>query len=175
MIGLFKKLFFHCCLLIPLFHFCSCNSGPNEANAQNLTTEALTLLVDRPETLKILKISSLDSVFGKSFINPDEKTEIVQLIMRTNKLIMGNAKSIEDVDFSDSARSALMERQIEATDKIRPLLFSQNRSDGQFTGWKIKIEYEAVDESNRPYHSEYWFILDRNAKHILHSFEIPLV
>ena len=42
-------------------------------------------------------------------------------------------------------------------------------------GWKVKIEYEAQSESGKPYRSEYWFILDKDATCVVNSFEIPLL
>lgn len=160
---------------LSLFSLASCGNKPNESNAKGLATEALQLLVDNPESIKILNISSLDSVFGNNFIHDDEKMAIAQMMMQTNKRIIGDAKTIDEVDFSDAARSALMERQIEASDKLRSLLFSHDRSDGRFSGWRIKVEFEAVDGDGEPYHSEYWFILDPQTRYILHSFEIPLL
>ena len=44
-----------------------------------------------------------------------------------------------------------------------------------FTGWKVKIEYENVDSNGKPYRSEYWFILDKEAQFVIKSFEIPLM
>lgn len=44
-----------------------------------------------------------------------------------------------------------------------------------FTGWKVKIEYEATDSDEQPYRSEYWFIMDKEAQCVIRSFEIPLL
>lgn len=175
MISAFRKCLLCSAVALSLFSLSSCGPKPDESNAKRMVTEALKLMVDKPNTINILKISKLDSVFGNKFVNDQEQTEILQLIMQTNKRIMGDAKTIDEVDFSDAARSALMERQIEATDKIRSLLFHQDRSDNKFSGWKMKVEFEAKDGDGKPYHSEYWFILDPHTKYILHSFEIPLL
>ncbi len=42
-----------------------------------------------------------------------------------------------------------------------------------FNGWKVKIDFEA--KTRKPYHSEYWFILDKEAEIVVKSFEIPLL
>ena len=43
-----------------------------------------------------------------------------------------------------------------------------------FSGWKVKVDFEGVDTDGRSYHSEYWFILDKEAQCVVKSFEIPL-
>ena len=44
-----------------------------------------------------------------------------------------------------------------------------------FNGWKVKIDFEAKTLKGKPYHSEYWFILDKEAEIVVKSFEIPLL
>ena len=46
---------------------------------------------------------------------------------------------------------------------------------GNFNGWKVKIEFEAKDSGGKPYRSEYWFILDKEALCVVKSFEVPLM
>jgi len=43
-----------------------------------------------------------------------------------------------------------------------------------FMGWKVRIEYQATGADNKPYRSERWFFLDREATCVVKSFEIPL-
>ena len=43
-----------------------------------------------------------------------------------------------------------------------------------FSGWKVKVDFEGVDVDGQGYHSEYWFILDKEAQCVVKSFEIPL-
>ena len=70
-----------------------------------------------------------------------------------------------------------MERQMSAMSVLRSLLpdVSAGKEKKDFSGWKVKIEYEAQDGSGNPYRSEYWFILDRDATCVVKSFEIPLI
>ena len=161
--------------ILALLPMVACSDDPDVNKAREVATEALYLMVDNPESVEIINYSDLDSVFGNNFITEDEKLQVAQILMQTNKRIIGDAKTIDEVDFSEAARSALMDRQIEATDRLRPLLFKDNRSQSCFNGWKLKVEYEALDADNQPYHAEYWFILDPKTNHVLHSFEIPLL
>ena len=40
---------------------------------------------------------------------------------------------------------------------------------------EVKIDFEAKTLKGKPYHSEYWFILDKEAEIVVKSFEIPLL
>lgn len=151
----------------------SCKGKVNTPEVRDAATEAVRLLVEKPESVKIVGYSRLDSVFGRNFIKDGEKEAVAQLLMGNNKAIIGDAKSFDDIDFSDPAKSALMERQMAATEYLRQYLFSDDNG-GEFSGYRMKVQFEAVDSNNIPYRSEYWFIFDKQGKIILHSFEIPL-
>ena len=80
--------------------------------------------------------------------------------------------------------SGQMKRQMDAMTALRSLMVtgelkpagdeaSQERKP--FSGWKVKIEYEATDSDGQPYRSEYWFIMDKEAQCVIRSFEIPLL
>ena len=95
---------------------------------------------------------------------------------------------MEDTDFDNSdaeshMMSGQMKRQMDAMTALRSLMVtgelkpagdkaSQERMP--FSGWKVKIEYEATDSDGQPYRSEYWFIMDKEAQCVIRSFEIPL-
>ena len=64
-----------------------------------------------------------------------------------------------------------------AMSSLRRLMDFGSPLDGSpqpFSGWKVKVDFESVDADGRSYHSEYWFILDREAQCVVKSFEIPL-
>ena len=85
---------------------------------------------------------------------------------------------MENIDFENKEMTELMERQMSAVSILRSLVrFDDpaNKEKKPFNGWKVKIEYEAQSESGKPYRSEYWFILDKDATCVVNSFEIPLL
>lgn len=72
----------------------------------------------------------------------------------------------------------MMERQMSCLSALRSLVSFDSDEEAKerpFSGWKVKIEYEAVSESGNRYRSEYWFILDKDARFVVQSFEIPLI
>ena len=59
--------------------------------------------------------------------------------------------------------------------KLKPIGDESSQERKPFSGWKVKIEYEATDSDGQPYRSEYWFIMDKEAQCVIRSFEIPLL
>ena len=156
--------------------FTGCSPSPQE-RAKEVAVKALEASVDRPGTIKVHAVSKADSVFGRDYVSQEEKMVIATAMMKINRKIMKETDSFKDFDIRDRGTAALMERQISAMSVLRSLLpdVSTGKEKKDFSGWKVKIEYEAQDGSGNPYRSEYWFILDRDATCVVKSFEIPLI
>ena len=135
---------------------------------------ALKASVDNPKSVR--SISQPDSVFGKEYITMDEKMSISMAMMKINEKVMKLTDGLENFNPDDKEIAGLMERQMEAMSVLRSITPQANDNiTKSFTGWKVKIEYEGKDSDGKPYHSEYWFILDKEAQCVTKSFEIPLM
>lgn len=148
-----------------------------QEKAVSMARTALYASVDNPESVKVVAVSEADSVFGRSYINDDEKMAIAVSMMKVNDKVMSQTGDFGSMDFGNPALRELMERQMSSMSAMRSLM-SIDAPDAPrkpFSGWKVKIEYEAVSESGNPYRSEYWFILDKDAQCVVNSFEIPLL
>ena len=144
------------------------DNTPPKDRAKEVAEKALLASVDCPETVKILAVSTPDSVFGRDYITQEEKMAI--------SVAMKETDGFENMDFEDKAMSSLMERQMSVMSVVRNLVFTESPNDKKpFSGWKVKIEYEAESADGTPYRSEYWFILDKDAVCVVKSFEIPLL
>ena len=161
--------------LLSGFAFAGCSPSPQE-RAKEVAVKALEASVDRPGTIRIHAVSKADSVCGRDYVSQDEKVAISMAMMRINERIMKETDGFENFDIRDKATAALMERQMSAMSVLRSLLPDSSTGNGpnDFSGWKVKIEYEAQAENGSPYRSEYWFILDKDAGCVVKSFEIPL-
>lgn len=141
-----------------------------------MAEKALLASVDRPETVKIHAVSMPDSVFGRDYITQEEKMAISVAMMKVSEKVMKETDGFEKVDFGDKAMADLMERQMSVMSVIRNFAsYETHNSKKPFSGWKVKIEYEAESTDGAPYRSEYWFILDKEAVCVVKSFEIPLM
>ena len=155
--------------------FVSC-SGKPENRAVEVAEKALMASVDNPKSVKILGISKADSVFGRDYVTMDEKMALSMAMMKINEKVMKLTDGLENFNPDDKEISVLMERQMEAMSVLRAMTPQTNDNVVKsFTGWKVKVEYEGKDSGGKPYHSEYWFILDKEAQFVIKSFEIPLM
>lgn len=158
---------------------CSDNS---ENDAQNMAKKALMASVDNPESVKIVGISKPDSVFGREYVTMKEKMALSVAIMKISRRFMENTE-LDNPNAECHGMSGQMKRQMDAMTALRSLMVSgelkpasdEARQERKpFSGWKVKIEYEATDSDGQPYRSEYWFIMDKEAQCVIRSFEIPL-
>ena len=160
-----------------IFFAIGCSNNPRE-RAKSVAEKSLLACVDCPETVKIKAVSKPDSVFGRDYVTQDEQMNIAMAMLKINQKVMAETDNMENIDFENKEMTELMERQMSAVSILRSLVrFDDpaNQEKKSFNGWKVKIEYEAQSESGKPYRSEYWFILDKDATCVVNSFEIPLL
>ena len=67
----------------------------------------------------------------------------------------------------------MAERQMRATSEIRSILYNA-RKRGDWSGWKIKIDYQCQDNHGCDYRAERWFFINKEGNQVIKAFEIPL-
>ena len=171
------------CFWSGLFYFASCSGHP-EKRAVEIAERALRATVDNPESIQIKSISKADSVFGKEYVNPHEKAALSMHLMQYGHKLMEETDYFQNLDKDDAAMSDEVTRQLEAMTTLRARTAYGEMEEAKagkekvakpFNGWKVKIDFEAKTLKGKPYHSEYWFILDKEAEIVVKSFEIPLL
>ncbi len=158
--------------------FFACSSNNPKERARLVAEKSLMACVDCPESVEIKAFSDADSVFGREYITLDERVAITTAMMKISSRVLEKTDYMENIDFDDLELASLMERQMSAMSALRSLSgleLDKKDKPGPFTGWKVKVEYEAKTANGKPYHSEYWFILDKDANCVIKSFEIPLL
>lgn len=151
--------------------------GNPKDRAVVVAENALMVTVDNPNSVRILNISHPDSVFGREFVTPQERLSLSMAMMRLHEKVMKATNNFEDFNPKDRRTAEMMERQVAAMATLRslvPVEQPHGMTEKPFSGWKIKVEYEARSARGIPYRSEYWFILDKEAQCVIKSFEIPL-
>jgi len=160
-----------------LFFF-ACRSNNPKERARLVAEKSLMACVDCPETVEIKAFSDADSVFGREYITLDERVAIATAMMKISSNVMERTENMENINFEDVELAGLMERQMSALSALRSLtglVPDDPDKPRSFTCWKVKVEYEAKTADGKPYRSEYWFILDKDADCVIRSFEIPLL
>lgn len=158
--------------------FFACSSTNPTKRAKVLAEKSLSACVDNPESIVIKAVGEPDSVFGNEYVTMDEKMAIAMSMLKVSKKVMDDTDNLDSIEAGDSNMSALMERQMSALSALRALTSWDSPDSNKakpFSGWKVKIEYEAESDDGSPYRSEYWFILNKDADCVVKSFEIPLL
>ena len=151
--------------------------GSKKNDPKMLAEKALYACVDNPSSVEIIAVSKPDSVFGRDFITMDEKMAISISMMNISQKVMSFTNDLDDIDFENPELMELMQRQMSALSVLRSLVpYNSDAEKPQpFNGWKVKVEYKAKSEAGFDYHSEYWFIMDKDATCVVNSFEIPIL
>lgn len=145
-----------------------------KSKAEEIALNALKLNVDNASSLKILDISEPDSVFVNRLCPEHELMELSEKFLEHSLNIMQNSQ-YEDFETDNSAYKCKMERYSESSNALNTLNTMLDRPQGQHNGWRVKVKYQAVDDSDTPYISEAWFIFDLTKNHIIKSFDISLL
>lgn len=145
-----------------------------KTEAEKIAVNALRLKLDNPSTLKVLDISNPDSVFTNRMCPEYEVMELSERFLEYSMNIMRESQTNFQEDYNATYRCR-MERYTESSNALNTLNSMLEKSQGKHCGWRIKVKYQAVDDSDTPYTSEVWFILDKERKHILNSFDISLL
>lgn len=123
--------------------------------------------------LKVLGISEPDSTFGTNYMRPEEKKGIVAKMNRVTDVIMKRTNNMTEFNPDDAYTIALAERQMRANNDLRGMLYD-SEIKGEWSGWKVKIDFEAKDGHGLDYRAERWFFLDKEGSVIFKTMEFPL-
>ena len=149
----------------------SCTDRKKEL--QQLAEENLRQSVEYPKQLDIVAVSEPDSAFGFSYFTQKEKAGIVRIMKSVTDSIMRRTDNMQSLDINDFYVMDLAERQMRANSDIKQML-SQATGKKEWTGWKVKIDYQAVMHHGMKYNAERWFFISKDGKAVVRTFELPL-
>lgn len=138
-----------------------------------LAEEQLRQSVEYPQQLQILGISEPDSAFGVNYFSQKEKEEILRIMRSVTDSIMRRTNNMESFDINDFYVMDLAERQMRANAEIQEMV-RQSKGKGEWSGWKVKIDYAAKSHHGQDYHAERWFFINKEGNSIVKTMELPL-
>lgn len=153
----------------------SCEHGVDKKKARKLASDALSIRVESPESLKIVSISEPDSLFGSAYFTNSELEKIHENLQTFNDQLWGDGTSPGAFDSTDPAICAKMDRAIAASEVLNLTLKNIDAEKGPFNGWMVKAVYMARDLHGFDIGGTYYFVFDKELNHIIHSFEIPIL
>lgn len=158
-------------MVMACFAMTSCRpskSGMVEKAKQNLEAS-----LDYPKQLKIKANTEPDSAFGVNYFTRKEITGMLKVMDVVTKQLMSKTSGVSDIANADAYTVGLMRRQMSAATDVQTMIF-KNVPKGEWSGWKVKIDYECVDKDGLNYRAERWVFFDREGKNVVKTFEIPL-
>lgn len=138
-----------------------------------LAEENLRQSVDYPQQLQILGISEPDSAFGVNYFSQKEKEGILRIMRSVTDSIMRRTNNMESFDINDFYVMDLAERQMRANAEIQEMV-RQSKGKGEWSGWKVKIDYAAKSHHGLDYYAERWFFINKEGNSIVKTMELPL-
>jgi len=138
-----------------------------------LAEMSLRQSVGEGSEVKILGVSEPDSTFGTGYLAPDEKKAVMGTMKKVTDQIMSRTQNMTAFDPNDTYVIGLAERQMRANSDLRQMLFDCDKK-GDWSGWKVKIDYEVHDAHEQNYRAERWFFLDKEGSVIFKTVEFPL-
>lgn len=159
--------------------------GPSKGKMIELAKENLELSVDYPKQLKVIAVSQPDSAFGAGYFTKTETEGMLRMMKVVTDTIMTRTGNMSKFDPNDHYVVSLAERQMRGMSEIHSMILKSDISvprgrgkheggKGEFSGWKVKIDYFCVDEHGIPYRAERWFFIDKEVKQVYKTFELPL-
>lgn len=162
-----KYLFF----LLPAFMAFAC-SNP-EKQAHDTALENLKLSLENSENFELLQVAPVDSAFGLNYFTKQELNHILKSTSAGTQKAIKYTKKFSNIADMSPAAIAAVQRQMKSNNAVRELFLRPMRK-GDFSGYKVKITYQATDARGNKYVAERWNFVDPKGKQVLRTFEIPI-
>lgn len=157
---------------IALIGFCVYGLCRGASDPVELAKYSLEQTLEKPESVKFLKVSKPIPVMGKVAVTDREMTYIRNRMMAFSDKLF---KSMKGNPEEDAMVEGFMGMQSAALMTIANMNPKYDTDTSVQTGWKVKLEYTATTGNGKPVHSEYWVFLDKDCRVVLNCIEIPLL
>ena len=147
--------------------------SPSKSGMVHKAKKNLEASLDYPKQLKLTAHTEPDSAFGVNYFTRKEITGMLKVMDVVTKNLMAKTQGVTDISNADVYTVNLMRRQMNAATEVQSMIF-KNTPKGEWSGWKVKLDYECVDKDGMKYRAERWVFFDREGKDVVKTFEIPL-
>ena len=148
-------------------------SCDRKARMVGLAEENIRMSMESPVGFSITGISDPDSAFGVNYLSQHEINSMTALMQNVTAVIMERTNDMTAFNPDDHYVMGLAERQMKAMADLRTMVHKTSEK-GEWSGWKLRVDYEAKDKYGETYRAERWFFFDKDGKTIHKSFELPL-
>ncbi|KWW38356.1 MAG: hypothetical protein F083_2269 [bacterium F083] len=159
-----------CIALLAVLMMASCDSKERITSLSESDVMEHTDCQGKPE---ILGISEPDSAFGTGYLSQKEKESLMSVMQKVTETIMKRTNNMTEFNPDDKYVIDLAERQMKAMSELRSTIYDSDKK-GEWSGWKVRVDYQAKGKNDVEYKAERWLFIDKNGKEVMRSFDIPL-
>ena len=156
---------------LPIFVAFSCSDPSKQAHDTAL--ENLKLSLENSDNFVLLQVAPVDSAFGLNYFTKKELDHIFKSTSVGTQKVLKYTKKFSNIEDMSPAAIAAVQRQMKSNTAVRELFLHPMRK-GDFSGYKVKITYQATDARGNKYVAERWNFVDPEGKQVLRTFEIPI-
>lgn len=160
-------------MLISLLVIVLLTSCDRKTRMAGLAEENIRMSVESLDGFSITAISEPDSAFGVNYLSQHEVNGITAIMQSVTAIIMDRTNNMMAFNPDDHYVMSLAERQMKAMADLRTMVYKTNEK-GEWSGWKLRVDYKAKDKYGEIYRAERWLFFDKDGKDIHRSFELPL-
>lgn len=129
--------------------------------------------VKDPASVQFTATAQPDSVFGMNYLPESERRNLLKLMDLISNTIMQKTDNMTKMEPIDHYVMDLAQRQLQIGPVLAQLIQSQTPK-GEFSGWRVKVDFSAKGEHDITYKGERWVYFSIDGKEILNSFELPI-
>ena len=159
-----------CIALLAVLMMASCVSKGRITSLAESDVMEHTDCQGKPE---ILGVSEPDSAFGTGYLSPKEKESLMSVMQKVTETIMKRTNNMTEFNPDDKYVIELAERQMKAMSELRSTIYDSDKK-GEWSGWKVRVDYQAMGKNDVEYKAERWLFIDKDGKEVVRAFDIPL-
>lgn len=156
----------------------SCSEYNAKSMACKTARNSVNFTVNDP-SLKILDVSTPDSVIDGCMFSEQDKKYLMNLITESSNDVFASLYEENDTDkliekFNSLTASTYDTSRLAQEIMIQSVRRPQSNSDGRLTGWCVKVIYETTI-NGKNVKMERWCYLDPSGTSVVKSFDIPRI
>ena len=97
----------------------------------------------------------------------------MSVMQKVTETIMKRTNNMTEFNPDDKYVIELAERQMKAMSELRSTIYDSDKK-GEWSGWKVRVDYQAMGKNDVEYKAERWLFIDKDGKEVMRSFDIPL-
>ncbi len=155
-----------------------CCSGRRVKSAARETAQKSVVFTVNDERLNITAVGMADSVIDGKLFSPRDQEFLMKVMSSASQNIFDALYEEEDPDSLvakfDSMTASSFDTSVLAQEMMMQSLRKSDKSSGQLTGWRVKVDYEAPAPNGKITKFERWCYLDPSGTSVVKSFDIPV-